>query len=151
MVFRTFYGEQASEAEQLMRGELAHGEHRNPATQEEEDTDVGFPGPEHHIAERAPAMRLAMAPLGFLAIVGGIAGIPSVSQALEKFLDPAFTGSRLAGKLPSNGIDERARLGKPLDSHEASDYARRRGQGADLWHAPISIPNSTRSQTAMLE
>ena len=24
----------------------------NPATGEREDTDVGFPGPEHHIAER---------------------------------------------------------------------------------------------------
>jgi NADH-quinone oxidoreductase subunit L len=105
MVFRTFFGEQAPEAEQLMRGELAHGEHRNPATGEEEDTDVGFPGPEHHIAERAPAMRLAMAPLGLLAIIGGLAGIPSVSHVLESFLDPSFTGSRLAGQLPSNGAE----------------------------------------------
>ena len=30
MVFRTFFGEQAPEAEQLMRGELAHGEHAQP-------------------------------------------------------------------------------------------------------------------------
>jgi NADH-quinone oxidoreductase subunit L len=103
MVFRTFYGEQASEAEQLMRGELAHGEHRNPATQEEEDTDVGFPGPEHHIAERAPAMRLAMAPLGLLATVAGFVGIPGATHLLEKFLDPAFSGSKFASHVPSSG------------------------------------------------
>src|SRR5919205_3616317 len=103
MVFRTFYGEQAPEAEQLERGELAHGEHRNPATQEEEDTDVGFPGPEHHIAERAPAMRLAMAPLGLLAAVAGFVGIPGATHVLEKFLDPAFAGSKFASHVPSSG------------------------------------------------
>ena len=96
MVFRTFYGEQAPEAEQLMRGELAHGEHRNPATGEEEDTDVGFPGPEHHIAERAPAMRLAMAPLGLLATIAGFVGIPGATHSLETFLDPTFAGSKFA-------------------------------------------------------
>jgi NADH-quinone oxidoreductase subunit L len=103
MVFRTFYGEQASEAEQLLRGELAHGEHRNPATGEEEDTDVGFPGSEHHIAERAPAMRFAMAPLGFLAVVGGLAGIPGATHVLERFLDPTFAQSKFSGHVPSSG------------------------------------------------
>jgi NADH-quinone oxidoreductase subunit L len=103
MVFRTFFGEQASEAEQLMRGELAHGEHRNPATGEEEDTDVGFPGPEHHIAERAPAMRIAMAPLGLLAVVAGFVGIPGATHVLEHFLDPAFTASKFSGHVPSSG------------------------------------------------
>jgi NADH-quinone oxidoreductase subunit L len=103
MLFRTFFGELAPEAEQLMRGELAHGEHRNPATGEEEDTDVGFPGPEHHIAERAPAMRLAMAPLAFLALVAGAVGIPGVSQTLEKFLAPSFADSRFIHDVPSDG------------------------------------------------
>jgi NADH-quinone oxidoreductase subunit L len=102
MVFRTFFGEQASEAEQLMRGELAHGEHRNPASGEEEDTDVGFPGSEHWIAERAPAMRLAMAPLGLLAVVAGFIGIPGVSKVLENFLDPTFAGSKLAPNIPTH-------------------------------------------------
>jgi NADH-quinone oxidoreductase subunit L len=102
MVFRTFFGEQAPEAEQLMRGELAHGEHRNPASGEEEDTDVGFPGTEHWIAERAPAMRLAMAPLGFLAVVAGFIGIPGVSKVLENFLDPSFAGSKLGPNIPTN-------------------------------------------------
>ena len=102
MVFRTFFGEQAPEAEQLMRGELAHGEHRNPASGEEEDTDVGFPGTEHWIAERAPAMRLAMAPLGFLAVVAGFIGIPGVSKVLENFLDPTFAGSKLGPNIPTD-------------------------------------------------
>jgi NADH-quinone oxidoreductase subunit L len=105
MLFRTFFGEQATEAEQLERGELAHGEHRNPATGEEEDTDVGFPGPEHHIAEREPAMKLAMAPLAFMAAVAGVFGIPGVSHVLEKFLEPTFAGSRLAGIQPSDGAE----------------------------------------------
>jgi NADH-quinone oxidoreductase subunit L len=102
MVFRTFFGEQAPEAEQLMRGELAHGEHRNPASGEEEDTDVGFPGSEHWIAERAPAMRLAMAPLGLLAVVAGFIGIPGVSKVLENFLDPTFAGSKLGPNIPTS-------------------------------------------------
>src|SRR3954452_12270331 len=105
MVFRTFFGEQAAEAEQLLRGELAHGEHRNPASGEEEDTDVGFPGPEHHIAERAPAMRLAMAPLGLLALIGGFGAVPGVSHVLEAFLGPSVAGSRPAGQLPSDSAE----------------------------------------------
>jgi NADH-quinone oxidoreductase subunit L len=103
MVFRTFFGEQAAEAEQLMRGELAHGEHRNPATGEEEDTDVGFPGTEHHIAERAPAMKAAMAPLGLLAIVAGFTQIPGATHAIESFLEPAFHDSKFADTIPSHG------------------------------------------------
>ena len=43
-----------------------------PATGEPEDTDVGYPGPEHHIAERALPMRLAMGILGFLALFAGV-------------------------------------------------------------------------------
>jgi NADH-quinone oxidoreductase subunit L len=103
MLFRTFFGELAPEAEQLMRGELAHGEHRNPATGEEEDTDVGFPGPEHHIAERAPAMRFAMAPLALLAAIAGVIGIPGVTSTLEKFLEPTFADSRFLHNTPSDG------------------------------------------------
>ena len=45
-----------AEARELEHGHLHHAERRrNPATGEEEDTDVGFPGPEHHIAEQARA------------------------------------------------------------------------------------------------
>jgi len=101
MVFRTFYGEPAPEAESLARGELAHGEHRNPATGEEEDTGVGFPGPEHHIAEREGAMKAAMAPLAFLAVVAGVVGIPGVTEWLQKFLEPTFADSPFYQDLPS--------------------------------------------------
>jgi NADH-quinone oxidoreductase subunit L len=105
MVFRTFFGESAPEAEQLERGELAHGEHRNPATGEEEDTDVGFPGPEHHIAERAPAMKAAMAPLALLALIAGAIQIPGVTHGLETFLEPTFAGSHHLGEGPSEGAE----------------------------------------------
>src|SRR3954465_3728597 len=71
MGFRTFFGEVAPEAESLERGELAHGEHVNPATGEEEDTDVGFPGPDHQIAEREGPMKAAMGPLAFLGLASG--------------------------------------------------------------------------------
>jgi NADH-quinone oxidoreductase subunit L len=105
MVFRAFFGETCPEAESLMRGELAHGEHRNPATGEEEDTDVGFPGPEHLIAEREGEMKAAMAPLAFLAVVGGIVGLPGITSWLEKFLDPVFADSKLAGHQPATSAE----------------------------------------------
>jgi NADH-quinone oxidoreductase subunit L len=62
-------------------------------TGEAEDTDVGFPGPEHHIAERAGTMRAAMTALAGLSIVGGIVAIPNVTHWLERFLDPSFSDS----------------------------------------------------------
>ena len=56
MIFRAFHGEMCPEAEELSHGHLYHApEPTNPATGEVEDTDIGFPGPEHHIAERARA------------------------------------------------------------------------------------------------
>ena len=65
MVFRVFFGHAgAGGARSWSGGHLAHGEHANPATGEAEDTDVGFPGPEHHIAEREWPMKAAMAPAG---------------------------------------------------------------------------------------
>ena len=60
------YGEPVPEARELEGGHLAHGEPMNPMTGEPEDTDVGFPGPEHHVAERAWPMKAAMGPLALL-------------------------------------------------------------------------------------
>jgi NADH-quinone oxidoreductase subunit L len=103
MIFRAFFGEPCEEARELEHGHLAHADvPRNPMTGEEEDTDVGFPGPEHHIAERAPEMKLAMGALAALAAVGGVIQIPGVDKAVTKFLDPTFAGSRLAAHEPSN-------------------------------------------------
>ena len=54
MIFRAFWGDPCPEARELEEGHLHHAEAPfNPGNGEIEDTDVGFPGPEHHIAERA--------------------------------------------------------------------------------------------------
>jgi NADH-quinone oxidoreductase subunit L len=67
---------------------------RNPATGEEEDTDVGFPGPDHHIAEQEWQMKAAMGLLAVGAVVGGALQIPKVTHALHSFLEPTFADSR---------------------------------------------------------
>jgi NADH-quinone oxidoreductase subunit L len=88
----------------LEQGHLHHPETGfNPGTGEQEDTDVGFPGPEHHIAERDWAMKLPMSILAFGAIVGGVLQIPGVDASLSRFLEPTFATSRLAHLDPSTG------------------------------------------------
>ena len=95
MIFRAFYGEPVEQARELEQGHLYHApEHTNPATGEVEDTDVGFPGPEHHIAERERPMKVAMGLLAVGAIVRGVLQIPEVTDALHHFLEPTF--ARLA-------------------------------------------------------
>jgi NADH-quinone oxidoreductase subunit L len=89
MIFRAFYGEPCAEAAELEAGHLHHADvHTNPANGEVEDTDVGFPGPEHHIAESSWQMRTAMGILALLSAVGGFLQIPKVNHVLESFLDP---------------------------------------------------------------
>jgi NADH-quinone oxidoreductase subunit L len=105
MVFRVFFGEQAPEADELERGHLAHGDHVNPATGEREDTEVGFPGSDHHIAEREWPMRLAMAPLAVLSLIGGIVLIPGVTKWLDKFLEPTFHDSKHFAGVPGSGAE----------------------------------------------
>jgi NADH-quinone oxidoreductase subunit L len=96
MIFRAFWGDPCPEARELE--ETGHVHHApapfNPANGEIEDTEVGFPGPEHHIAEQAGEMKGAMAILAILAVGGGALQVPFVSKALEHFLDPAFADSR---------------------------------------------------------
>jgi NADH-quinone oxidoreductase subunit L len=105
MIFRVFGGDPNEEARELEEGHLHHAEPFNPATGEHEDTDVGFPGPEHHIAERENAMRGPMTLLAILAIVGGVVQIPQVTHVISSFLEPTFADSRFAGVEPSGGID----------------------------------------------
>ena len=96
MIFRAFWGEPCEEAAELEHGHLVHHETpTNPQTGEVEDTDVGFPGPEHHIAERDWAMRFPMAMLALLAIIGGVIQIPGVDDTITRFLAPTFAGSHL--------------------------------------------------------
>jgi NADH-quinone oxidoreductase subunit L len=104
MIFRAFFGEPCEEARELENGHIYHPESGfNPGTGELEDADVGFPGPEHHIAERAPAMRIPMAILAVLAVIGGVIQIPGIDDAVTKFLDPTFASSKLAHLDPSSG------------------------------------------------
>jgi NADH-quinone oxidoreductase subunit L len=105
MVFRVFWGDPVPEARELEEGHVAHGEPMNPMTGEAEDTDVGFPGPEHVVAERSWPMKAAMGPLAVLAIVGGVVGIPGLTDTLEKFLEPTFEDSRYATTHPSEGAE----------------------------------------------
>ena len=105
MVFRVFFGEAVPEAKELEGGHVAHGEPMNPANGELEDTDVGFPGPEHHVAERAWPMKVAMAPLAVLALIGGVLGIPGVADSLEHFLEPTFEDSRYLETHPSESAE----------------------------------------------
>jgi NADH-quinone oxidoreductase subunit L len=105
IVFRVCFGQACPEARELNRGHLAHADPQNPATGEPEDTDVGFPGPEHHIAERARPMAIAMAVLGFLSIVGWLVQIPGVDHVLETFLAGSFIGSSLFELMPSSSAE----------------------------------------------
>ncbi len=93
LIFRAFWGDPVKEAQELEAGHMAHGEHVNPANGEPEDTHVGFPGPEHHIAERAPEMKGAMAVLAVLATIAGVLQIPFVTHWVDTFLEPTFEGS----------------------------------------------------------
>src|SRR5207342_575180 len=102
MIFRAFFGPPVEEARELEHGHLAHAEvPRNPLTGEEEDTDVGFPGPEHHIAEREWPMKVAMGMLALLAVIGGVLQIPGVDSGITRFLDPTFADSHLVRTEPS--------------------------------------------------
>ena len=106
MIFRAFWGEPVAEARELEDGHLHHADvPTNPVTGEQEDTDVGFPGPEHHIAEWALPMKVAMGVLAFLAAVAGVLQIPfHVTTVVHDFLEPTFEGSSLYTELdPSEG------------------------------------------------
>ena len=77
LIFRVLPGKPCKEAQELIdTGHVAHEPPRNPATGEEEDTDVGFPGAEHHIAEQSAPMRVAMGVLAFLALFAGLVQVP---------------------------------------------------------------------------
>jgi NADH-quinone oxidoreductase subunit L len=104
MIFRAFWGEPVEQARELEHGHLWHApQATNPATGEVEDTDVGFPGPEHHIAEWALPMKIAMGTLAVLATIGGIVLIPKTTTWFDTFLEPTFAGSSVVAN-PSDGL-----------------------------------------------
>jgi NADH-quinone oxidoreductase subunit L len=103
MIFRAFFGDPCEEARELEHGHLVHHDTpTNPMTGEPEDTRVGFPGSEHHIAERDLAMKFPMAMLALLAVIGGVIQIPGIDSGITRFLAPTFAGSRLAELDPSD-------------------------------------------------
>ena len=105
MVFRVFWGNPVEEARELEQGHLAHHPPANPATGEAEDTDVGFPAEEHHIAEREWPMRAAMGPLAVLALLAGFVQVPGVTDMIEKFLEPTFADSHFHEAAPSDSAE----------------------------------------------
>jgi NADH-quinone oxidoreductase subunit L len=105
MIFRAFHGEPVPEARELEGGHVHHAEvPRNPATGEEEDTDVGFPGPTHAIAERALPMRVAMGLLAVGAVGAGLIQIPKVDFLIDDFLRPSFATSKLYEPHTKSGL-----------------------------------------------
>jgi NADH-quinone oxidoreductase subunit L len=105
MIFRAFHGEPVAEARELEEGHLHHAEEpRNPANGEVEDIYVGFPGPNHAIAERAPPMRIAMSVLALGAVGAGLVQIPKVDFVIDDFLRPSFAGSPLYEPHTKNGL-----------------------------------------------
>jgi NADH-quinone oxidoreductase subunit L len=103
IVFRVFYGNPCKEALELEGGQLAHHEPVNPHTLESEDTDVGFPGKVHHIAERSWPMAVGMAVLGFGALFGGYIQVPGIDATLENWFEPVFEASPLYAIVPPVG------------------------------------------------
>jgi NADH-quinone oxidoreductase subunit L len=104
LIFRVLPGRPCPEAQELIdTGHVHHAHPFNPATGEEEDTDVGFPGAEHHIAEQSWPMRVAMAALAFGALFAGFVQVPGVDDTITRFLDPVFADSPLTQIVPSTG------------------------------------------------
>ncbi len=105
MIFRAFHGQPVPEARELEEGHLHHAEHpTNPANGEIEDTEVGFPGPNHAIAERALPMRIAMGLLALGAVGAGLIQIPKVDFVVDDFLRPSFAGSALYEPHTKDGL-----------------------------------------------
>jgi NADH-quinone oxidoreductase subunit L len=105
MIFRAFYGEPVAEARELEGGHLHHAEvPTNPANGEVEDTDVGFPGPHHTVAERALPMKVAMSVLAIGAIGAGLVQVPGIDDIIVNFLRPTFAGSPLYEPHTKDGL-----------------------------------------------
>ena len=107
MMFRVFSGPKVPEAIEIEGGHLPHPEHPfNPTDGEIEDTEIGFPGPGHYIAEREIPMKIAMGTLAVLATIAGALQIPGVTEAIHNFLAPTFEGSKYFDSLnPSVGFE----------------------------------------------
>ncbi len=116
MIFRAFWGkpcEQATVLEQTGHS-FHYPEHTNPhtgneddpSTQEVEDTEVGFPGAVHKIAEQTWQMRAAMVPLAVLAVIAGVVQLPfGLTNVLSDFLEPTFADTIIAYHPKNPGLE----------------------------------------------
>ncbi len=108
LIFRVLPGKPCPEAQELIdSGHLHHGEPINPANEELEDPEVGFPGAHHHIAEQSKPMAVAMAVLGFGALFAGLIQVPGVDDVLFAWLEPVFADSELSHIHASVGAEWR--------------------------------------------
>ena len=106
VVFRVFFGEPCEQARELQRGHLYHAEQpTNPATGEIEDTDTGFPGPNHQVAERERTMAIPMMILAVLALGAGWLQVPGLDSTIGNFLAPSFADSLAPVPEPSSGLE----------------------------------------------
>ncbi len=105
--FRVAFGEPCEVARDLEQGVHAHLEPQNPATGEPEDTDVGFPGEKHNVAEENWPMKIAMSVLGFGALFAGLVQVPGVDQVIHNFLEGSFEDSTLYFEEPSTSAEWR--------------------------------------------
>jgi NADH-quinone oxidoreductase subunit L len=104
MIFRAFHGPPVREAMELEEGHPHHAEvPRNPETGEEEDTDVGFPGAHHAIAERQWPMRVAMGVLALGAVGAGLIQIPRTDFVIDDFLRPTFADAKVVAAHEKTG------------------------------------------------
>src|SRR5918998_4527367 len=99
MVFRVFFGDPVPEARELEEGHVHHAEPHNPSTGEVEDTDVGYPGAEHAIAERSWPMKAAMIPLAIGSLIGGIVLVPGLTNLIW-MRQPGLT-ARMIDRFPA--------------------------------------------------
>jgi NADH-quinone oxidoreductase subunit L len=108
LIFRVLPGKPCEEAQHLIdTGEPYHGPAINPTNEELEDTDIGFPGAHHHIAEQSRPMAVAMAVLSVGALFAGLIQVPGVDNVLFGFLDPAFADVPLSAIHPTVGEEWR--------------------------------------------
>jgi NADH-quinone oxidoreductase subunit L len=105
--FRVAYGPPSDVAKELERGEHAHLEPQNPATGEREDTDVGFPGETHNVAEDNWPMKIAMFVLAGGALFAGVIQIPGIDEVVHHFLEGSFEDSVLYAEGPTTSAEWR--------------------------------------------
>ena len=152
--FRVAFGDPVPEARELEQGHIPHAEPENPATGEHEDTDVGFPGPEHQIAEREWPMKIAMSVLAFGALFAGLVQVPGVDAVVEHFLEGSFEDSTLYDDLPSDAAEWRglgigARDLAPRDRPRRLDLPAPPGDDRPAAAAPAAPAHLPRAQVVL--